>query len=117
MIEWPATLPQYVEKEGYEETTPDTRIRTPMDMGPQKVRRRYTAQVRKLSLEMVMSKAQAAAFDTFFVTTTASGSLPFEFPDPRGTGDIEVRFGEGAPNYSAFTGDRVIVSFELEVMP
>ena len=42
-IDWPATLPQEILAEGYEEGLPDVLVRTKMDAGPDKVRRRATA--------------------------------------------------------------------------
>ena len=116
-ITWPEYLPQKVEKDGYSETPPDSRIRTPMDMGPAKVRRRFSAQVRPLSIVMNMTEEQLADFDTFFATTTESGSLPFDFPNPRGTGVLTVRFGEKSPQYGDFNGNSCAVSFDLEVLP
>jgi len=117
MIQWPATLPQKVEKNGYQEIVPDARIRTPMDMGPAKVRRRFTAQVRMIMLQMTMTESQVSTFDQFWREETAGGSLPFEFPDPRGIGMIEVRFGETPPEYGSFRGEHAVVNIELEVLP
>lgn len=114
---WPATLPQNVEKDRFAEIVPDSRIFSPTDMGPQKVRKRFSAQVRVYQVSMTMTPEQLETFDTFFVTTTGHGTLPFDFPDPRGEGDIEVRFGEMTPAYGEFFGGRVIVTFELERLP
>lgn len=116
-IVWPASLPQKVEQDGFSESPPDSRIRTPMDMGPVKVRRRFSAQIRPLKVSMFMTQTQLDAFDTFFVTTTEGGSLPFDFPSPRGVGVVTVRFGEKAPSYGDFEGINCYVSFDLDVLP
>jgi len=116
-ISWPVSLPQYVEKDQYTESPPDARIRTQMDMGPPKVRRRFSAQVRPFQVVLTLDKEQLDTFDEFWRIGTAGGSLAFEFPNPRGEGMITVRFGEDAPEYGQFRGDRCSVTVQLEELP
>lgn len=117
MIQWPEYLPQHVDKDGYSESPPDSRIRTPMDMGPAKIRRRFSAQVRPVHIMMKMTESQLDEFDTFYVDTTESGALSFEFPSPRGSGTVTARFGESAPAYGEFDGLHCTVQFDLEILP
>lgn len=80
---WPAGLPQDVEIDGYEETSPANKLRTQMDAGPAKQRRRFTAGVRPLKVTMIMTRAQIATLDAFHDATLAGGALPFDFTHPR----------------------------------
>ena len=42
-ITWPATLPQYVDQNGYQEARVSGKLETEMDSGPKSMRRLYTA--------------------------------------------------------------------------
>ena len=114
-IDWPATLPKPL-SDSYGETAPDGTIRTNMDSGPAKMRRRYTAAPRMFALVMHLTSDQYDDFDEFFVTTSRMGSLRFDFTHPR-TGDAcEARF-VGAPTYGNPLGTECDVSFKIEVLP
>ena len=97
-IVWPPTLPE-LPLMGWGEQFEDRRVRTPTETGPAKVRQRFTAGVRNLSLPMALTEAEMAILDDFFHTDTAGGSLRFEWQHPR-TGDTyEMRFLE-APQFA-----------------
>ena len=81
-IEWPGTLPQNIEQNGYKEGNIDNLINSPMNMGPYKSRRRSTEAYQPLSASMVMSTAQRDEFYTFYKTEIYSGALSFLFPKP-----------------------------------
>jgi len=81
-MNWPATLPQGLLKSSFSDGPPDNLLRTQMEAGPAKVRRRTTAGVRPLSGAMRVTAAQWAIFKTFFDTDLQSGALSFAFPDP-----------------------------------
>lgn len=115
-LEWPSALPK-AEARGYTESPPDSRIFSEMDMGPPKVRRRFTAQIRPYEITIQMTKTELETFDAFFTVTTQGGSLPFDFPNPRGAGTIQARFGRTPPQYSSFNGGYCVVSFALEKLP
>lgn len=115
MTDWPESLPLAL-CEGYRETLPETALRTTMDQGPAKTRQRTTAGTTALSLNFILSTAQAALLDDFFNGTLAGGSLAFAFPHPRRGATVSCRFRQ-PPAYSALNGDYYKAGLELEVLP
>ena len=99
MAAWPETLPLPLQ-DGYKESPPNTTLRTAMDAGPDKVRRRYTAKPRNITIKYHMTKAQIETLDTFYVTTTLSGSLWFDWTHPRTGNACSARF-INEPDYSS----------------
>ena len=76
MVAWPnATyLPQFVDQDGYFQTTQDPLLRTDMDAGPMKVRLRYTAVPEQFTIVLTLTKAQLEYFvTTFFKNTLGYG--------------------------------------------
>jgi hypothetical protein len=118
MVNWPSSssVPQIPLIQGFSETFPNVVVRTSMDAGPAKVRRRFTAAERPFKLNMILTAAQATAFDTFFVTTVAGGSLPFTWVHPRTQEAADFRF-VGQPTYSALDGGLYQVDFTIELLP
>ena len=121
MPAWPATLPQQISEEGYDEQLPRVSIRTPMDAGPAKARRVASSNSRFISANLKMTFAQAEIFDAFFLTTLKGGSLAFTWTHPRTGNAIDCRIvsdRESGPSYSQPVSDEsIIVSFTLEILP
>ncbi len=95
MVAWPASLPQSAFLK-VAEVRQSAVIRTAMDSGPAKLRRRFTAAVRNLDVAMFLDGTQKATFDTFFNTTLAEGALSFDWTDPVTDSTISMRFREPA---------------------
>ena len=115
MTTWPSTLPKPAIGT-FNETPPKNTIRSEMDKGPAKVRRRTTANVRPISFTLRLSPAQTAILDEFFTTTTASGSLSFDFEHPRTKATVEARFAQ-EPSYKEFAGVKYDCGISLEILP
>ncbi|MBL8967959.1 MAG: hypothetical protein JNG85_13205 [Spirochaetaceae bacterium] len=113
-ITWPSPFPLPLEQ-GYSEAAPDTSLRTKMDSGPDKLRRRYTAAPRAFSLRYHLTRDEVATLDAFFVTTVRSGTLRFNWTHPRTGAACEARF-LSAPKYSP-DGPEATAAVEIEVMP
>ena len=79
---WPASLPQVLEIEGYSETLANTVIRTAMETGPAKRRRRFTAAPRPIKGKVTLDATQRATLKTFYETTLGGGALSFDWTDP-----------------------------------
>ena len=110
---WPDTLPQAFSQDGYQETLPNVTIRSEMDAGPAKSRRRFTCQVTPIKGQMVLTTAQKGYLKTFYNTTTAGGSLSFTFPHD---GADVLRF-VGPPVITPFAAIDWMADFELEKLP
>ncbi len=76
---WPAMLPQYLLTRNYKEAAPSLTVRTQMDAGPAKVRRRFTAGVRMVEGMIVCDEDQLDALDDFYVNDCAGGALSFSW--------------------------------------
>lgn len=116
MSTWPGTLPQEFLQRGASETAPNLIIRTNMDAGPAKVRRRFTAEVRPIQGNLLLTTAQVATLDTFFVTTVKGGSLAFDWVNQRTAASESFRF-VGIPTYTKMSGDFYEVTLKLEQLP
>ena len=120
---WPATLPQRLQEQGYKETFPKTIIRTQMDAGPAKVRRRTSANVRLIEGTLILTSAQVEILDDFYngsdsATETVGGSITFDWKHPRypDGDDVEMRFVE-PPDVAAIGGNYYSAALKLEIMP
>lgn len=122
MPTWPGTLPQKPLKSSYSRSSKALLIRSPMDAGPAKVRRRTTAGTQPFSVAYRMTSAQKATFEAWVSSDLGDGAMTFDLPNPEATsGTILVRMtgGAGTPLYDIASGppDMWIVSFAAEVMP
>jgi hypothetical protein len=122
MASWPGTLPPVPQIRGYEEKTPANVIRTEMEVGPAKVRRRTTGGIRPHKMLFNMTQAQVELFDEFLGAVLADGALAFDYAHPR-TGTT-VRFRIIPPvTYTlerpATGGDAGVwwVSLDMEQLP
>jgi hypothetical protein len=113
---WPASLPQNLEITGLQESPPNLTIRTPMEVGPPKLRRRATAGVRPIQGRQLLTKTQVATLDTFYVTTLAGGSLPFDWVHPRTQAAATFAF-VSPPVYTPVGADAWYAALTLEVRP
>ena len=110
---WPAGLPQRPMVGGYQERFSETVLRTAMDAGAAKTRRRFTSAPRQFELTFRVTALQADLLQTFFETTTAGGSLPFSWVNPRDGSAGEFRFME-VPRVSAVTATMFSAAVKLE---
>jgi len=100
-----------------QETPPANTIRSTMEKGPEKVRRRTTANVRPISFSLLLSKADVVVMDTFFNDDTYGGADEFDYVHPRTGENVKARFKD-APSYQESGGVGLYkVSVSLEIMP
>lgn len=93
-IVWPPSLPQSPMLEDLVEQPPDLALRSSVDRGPAKVRLRSLADVTRFSIGLKLTRAQVATLDTFYRTTSAGGTLAFEWIHHRTGNQIDYRFTE-----------------------
>jgi hypothetical protein len=110
MADWPTSIP--VTRRDYVETAPDRVIRSTMEIGPQKTRRRSSSAVRPVSFRLFLTDTQIQTLDEFFDTNDA---LAFNFADPRTQTVKRARFVE-PPSYP-LEQTHWNVSVKLEYLP
>jgi hypothetical protein len=97
MVDWPTTLPD-LQLLGLTEQRQEARLRSQMDAGPPKMRRRFTAAVVQYQIPVIFTGAQKQTFDAFYKTTLLEGSLPFVWDDPVTDAAVSFTFRE-APTF------------------
>jgi len=115
MAAWPGTLPDFFQVGGYTEKGADNLIRTNMDVGPAKVRRRTVTNIRSIVGNMWLTSAQYTAMKTFFEVTQAYGSLTFTMDDAHAVNQT-WRFVK-PPVYTTVGPNNWQVKLDLEEMP
>jgi hypothetical protein len=113
---WPVTLPAYPLIDGYEEQAPKITLRSTVDAGPPKVRRRFTAGISKITCKYTVSRELMLALDDFYFVQAAGGAIPFEWTHPMRHETVMVRFVE-PPSYKAFDQYLWHATLQLEVLP
>jgi len=93
-IFWPELLPADFLAEGLVIQPQSNVIRTAMDAGPKKARRRYTARTVKFSGKQRFDGAELAVFEQFYHTVLADGVFRFNYKDPISNQLAEFRFTE-----------------------
>ena len=114
-MDWPTSLPTAVDRDGYDETFVDTTIRSEMDAGEPKMRRRFTAGIQQIAIRLRLTDAQVTTLETFFKTTSASGSLPFNWTHPRTGAAVVMKF-RSAPKIRALEHEAE-ATFTVDIMP
>ena len=113
---WHAGLPQALFVAGYSQSPPDIALKSPMDAGPPKVRRRFTAGIAPVAGTMIMTAAQLITFQTFYNTTLLGGSLRFSWTTPPAHSvACEMRF-TAVPTWTKIESEYE-VNLSLEVLP
>lgn len=79
-VEWPALAPQFAES--WQQQNKPVTIRSEMEVGPPKVRRRYTNPIREFGVQMIGTHAQGMEVQEFFEITTQGGVLWHNFRHP-----------------------------------
>src|SRR5262245_40021851 len=116
-VAWPGTLPAKPLYNGYTETPPNVVLRTQMDAGPPKQRKRYAAGIRTIAMVLELTKAQVAVLDDFYVNQINGGVDPFTWVHPRTDAAVTFRFNGTPQVYEAWASDGYVARFTLEILP
>ena len=121
MATWPTSLPQKPLAGSYQEQQESQLVRSPMETGPAKQRRRFTARVDTFSCQFLMDESQVVTFKNFFNNTLDGGALSYDWEDPRTGATRKFRFrgGDGTAPFSiegTRSGELYYVSVSLEVV-
>ena len=115
-IAWPASLPA-PSLGGYQFSPDATTIRTDMDSGPPRVRRRYASANTSVQANWTFDELQMAIFEAWFVQQAQSGAAWFSVSIRNGMGRQTMTARIPSGTYSAEFSGRGIwrVSAQLEV--
>lgn len=116
MPTWPAELPQSPQVAGYSESPQSQVLRTQMDAGPAKTRRRFTAATRTIPVRYQLTAEQVAVFEAWFENVIAGGALPFDWPYRAG---VVTALVAGEPPYrlTPVAGPWWQLDMQLELQP
>lgn len=117
---WPLALPQCPKISGFSEKSPNNLVRSDMDTGPAKVRRRGGAKPWQVSATYILTKAQLSTLQAFVADTLADGALCFDWPHPVKGNYVRARLLGGSDSiYEATpsTPDIWTVPLNIEYWP
>ncbi len=118
MDTWPGSLQSKMNVSGFRKRLGNTRVSTEMDVGPAKIRSRFTDAVDAYDCEVWLDFAEVATFETFYKTNLGNGTLPFLFDDPFTQVATVFRFIPGQdPVISPLGGREFSLSMSWERMP
>lgn len=92
-------------------------LETPMDAGPPKVRRRFTAAPTPLTGSMTVDVAQLAIFQTFIRDTLLGGAVPFDWVRPSTSDACVMQFKKKGVQYSHIEADNALIRMQLNILP
>lgn len=93
-LTWPTGLPQVLRLDGLSTQRKSSVVRTQMDAGPDKVRRRYTVSTKVFTGSIVVTEKQRELFEAWYRNVIADGTLRFVMKDPQTLQPAEFRFTE-----------------------
>lgn len=110
MAMWPSEIS--IGRDKFKESPPNRVIRSDMDVGPAKIRRRTTAAVRNVEFPVYLTDEQLEIFDNFYLE---NDTIAFDFIHPRTKKKVRARFVE-PPTYDL---NETIWEFtvKLEILP
>lgn len=113
MDNWPVSLQQHLNSSDFNLKFGTTALRTDMDVGPAKVRSRFTDAVDIYLSSILLDYADYETLKDFFKTTLNNGVLPFTFTDPLTGVTGNFRFTE-PPGITALGGRTFRVAMNWE---
>jgi hypothetical protein len=113
---WPITLQSLVNEDGFSHALGETSIRSAMDIGPEKIRRRMTKSVDLFNVSINLTTTQYSVFYNFYDLTLNGGVESFYFNHPI-TGVQATYRMKGQPAIRSLGGGQFRVSMEWEQLP
>jgi len=116
MPAWPTSLPDYPLIQGYQESRQSGVVRTQMDTGPPKARRRFDATITEFQIKLRLTTSQISTLESFFEVDLDYGALRFDWTHPRTDNAVQFRF-TGTYQVSVMANDLFEVTATLELLP
>ena len=111
--QWPSSLQQLLNQESFTVGFADTIIKSEMDIGAPKRRRRFTKAVKQMTCSIWVTSSQYSILENFYTTTLNGGIDSFEFSHPI-TKVLSLYKFSGAPTVNYIGGDTYTVSMSWE---
>lgn len=111
---WPDDIPKCFLTENYMEEPQPITIRSPVDSGPRKLRRRFTKRVVNVAASIVCNLDEINALEEFFYVTLQGGTQTFEKEHPFNGKTITYRFLEPPVLAGVYTKDQFQIQLLLE---
>ena len=112
---WPLSLQQKLEVAGFQKVYGDTRVSSEMDVGPEKVRSRYTDAIDGYTCQITLDFADVDTWETFYKTQLGNGTLPFDFNDPFAEAPATFRFDpKESPSLRPLGGRKFTLSMKWQ---
>lgn len=112
---WPSGLQQKINQDNFGLKKGPTTIKSDVDIGPSKVRRRFTKSVDILTASIWINSSEYTTFENFYNIDANGGATPFYFTHPITNLQITVRFMD-EPSYRRVGATTFSVSFTLEIL-
>lgn len=116
MATWPVSLQSRSNQSGFSYVVGETTLRSDMDIGPAKVRRRTTRPVDTMRYSINVTQAEYQTLYDFYDITTNGGVETFDMQNPITGNSMVCRF-KGPPEFTPISGTTFLARFDLEVMP
>lgn len=113
---WPTSLQTLVNEENFNYSVGNTVLRSDMDVGPSKLRRRITKSVDSLTVSINLYQTDYSTFINFFDVDCNGGVSTFNYTHPITGATQEFRF-KGPPTITSLGGGYFKVSMEWEILP
>lgn len=115
MPAWPSSLPQELLLGNLTYQHGDPTVRSSVEAGQDKVRRRYSVAPDEVSGQMYLTDAQRATLRDFYRNTTQGGALRFDWKDPFDGTTNEFRF-TSPPDIRPLASDLFVTRLTFEVL-
>ena len=116
MADWPSTLPQYLDVDGFSNTFQKGTIRSSIDAGPPKVRRRFSATTENITGSITIDKTQYSTLIDFYKNTLYEGTLTFTWIHPITGNTVSMRFVQ-PPEIAPMNSLYFKATLTLEILP
>ena len=118
---WPTSLPQKPLVDGYKRVLPNNLIRSSMDTGSDKVRKRGRFKPQEISASYVLTAAQRNTLESFVHDSLAEGAICFNWPHPELNKLVRARLKasqDGILEFSPYRDTtRWSVTLKIEIWP
>lgn len=116
MASWPTTLQEKVNQAGFRKVFGSTTIRSNVEVGANKVRRRFTKGIDQFSVNVNLARSEYSTFENFYEVTLNGGTNTFDFLNPLTDTIEEFRF-VGEPSITPIGGNEFVLQMTWEQLP